>query len=71
MSDAATVLLTIWGFLMYIALAFCLAGAKGDGKIHIRPMFATFDCWIGVYWNSEKGSLLLVPCSHARSTHLG
>lgn len=54
MSDAVKVLASLWFIVMAIGLAFCLAGAKSDGKITIRPVFATFDCWIGVFWDSGK-----------------
>jgi len=59
--DAIKVLSLVWFVCMTFAMSFCLAGAKTDGKITIRPMFATFDCWIGVYWDGQKRMFYWFP----------
>lgn len=59
-------LLTLWGCVMLLGLSFCLSSAlqdaaDNDSKLRIRPMFATFDCWIGVFWDSKKRAWYWFP----------
>jgi hypothetical protein len=29
--------------------------------VKIRPLFAWFDCWIGIYWDARRRRLYVLP----------
>lgn len=47
-----TFIVLFWPVLALIPLLMiCL---PGEGKLRVRPMFAYYDCWMGVYLDRSK-----------------
>jgi hypothetical protein len=64
--SAICVVLFAWLTGIFIGFIFCYADTKArardvGGSVRIVPMFAHFDCWIGIYWDRKNMIWYLFP----------
>lgn len=63
MREILLVLVALYALALvcYACLTFCLIVFFWSAGRKVRPIFATYDLWMGIYWNRQDRKLYLFP----------